>query len=1100
MTSAVRRRFGVLRALCALALVATSAGVSALAPAAHAFVPTEIVGPAGSNLFGRNALVLSNGNIVVTDPQFDLPGGNSSVGAVYLYDGITQAFISRLVGVQANDNVGARFFEVGDSNFIVLSPGWNNGAVVDAGAITWVNGATGLEGAVSATNSIIGSAANDRVGSGVFIALTNGNAAVASPEWNNGFGAVTWMNGSDRSSFTLSSANSLVGSHVNDNVGYYLEALTNGNYVTSSVLWDSTSGTSNVGAATWGNGTTGTVGPVSSTNSLVGSQASDRVGSQLVPLANGHYVVTSTRWSNGATTSVGAVTWGNGATGIAGPVTTANSLVGVTANDQVGGETVALTNGNYVVASSAFDAVSIVDAGAATWGNGVTGTVGVVSTANSLYGTSTSDSIGSGGVTPLANGNYAVNSPNWRNGTAPSAGAVTWASGTTGRSGAVSASNSMVGSHANDEIGVYVVALTNGNYVVGAPDWDNGVTADTGAATWGNGTTGTVGTVGSAISLVGATTGDGVGGTIVALANGNYVVASPFWNRSLLVDAGATTWGNGASGVVGAVGTGNSYVGSKASDEVGWSVEPLTGGDYVISSPKWDNGAVFDAGAATRVTGAFASTGSVSTTNSLVGVTYNDQVADAGIYALPNGDYVVLSSLIDDGAAIDAGFAQWVGPGGFIGTIDHTISSLGAFGTPPGILIKADGRLTAGFQALVTTTQKRVLLLSTDPPATFAPFAPQRYADTRPSGTTFDTLFAAGGLRAAGSTLALKVIGRGFVYNRSVAVSMNVTVVDAAGDGYATVYPCGSPQPTSSSLNFAEGSTVPNAVISKVGTAGEVCIYLSAAAHLLVDVNGAFPSSTSLRPINPARMIDTRSGSPTFDNVASGAGLRPGGSITQIPIAGRAGVPASATTAVLNVTVTGTADAGFITVFPCGSTQPDASSINYGTDATIANTVVSKLGTGGKVCVFTQAGAHLIADLVGYFPAQTEYEPLNPARLLDTRPAGVTIDSVSQRAGLRPAGSITEVLVGGRGGVRTNRYAVVLNVTVVEPTAAGYVTVYPCTAAPPNASNLNFVAGQTVANAVVVDMSAGYKVCIFNSAPTQVLVDVTGFVPGDLIT
>ena len=82
-------------------------------------------------------------------------------------------------------------------------------------------------------------------------------------------------------------------------------------------------------------------------------------------------------------------------------------------------------------------------------------------------------------MTALSNGNYVVSSPDWTNGAAADAGAVTWGSGTAGVSGAVSATNSLVGSTANDCVGDGgVTALSNGNYVVSSPAWTNGAAAD----------------------------------------------------------------------------------------------------------------------------------------------------------------------------------------------------------------------------------------------------------------------------------------------------------------------------------------------------------------------------------------------------------------------------------------------------------------------------------------------------------------------------------------------------------------------------------------------------------------------------------------------
>jgi hypothetical protein len=162
-----------------------------------------------------------------------------------------------------------------------------------------------------------------------------------------------------------------------------------------------------------------------------------------------------------------------------------------------------------------------------------------------------------------SNGNYEDRSPHWANGTATDAGAVTWGSGTTGVSGVVSSSNSLVGSTSSDQIGDDgVVALSNGNYVVRSRRWDNGPARDVGAVTWGSGTTGISGVVSSSNSLVGSARDDLVGfGGVVALSNGNYVVSSPDWDNGAVTDAGAVTWGSGTAGISGVVSSSNSLVG-----------------------------------------------------------------------------------------------------------------------------------------------------------------------------------------------------------------------------------------------------------------------------------------------------------------------------------------------------------------------------------------------------------------------------------------------------------------------------------------------------------------------------------------------------------
>jgi predicted esterase len=147
------------------------------------------------------------------------------------------------------------------------------------------------------------------------------------------------------------------------------------------------------------------------------------------------------------------------------------------------------------------------------------------------------------------------------------------------------------------------------------------------------------------------------------------------------------------------------------------------------------------------------------------------------------------------------------------------------------------------------------------------------------------------------------------------------------------------------------------------------------------------------------------------------------------------------------------------------------------------------------VCVFVSEATQLIVDVGGYFPDGSSFVGLAPGRLADSRPGGATVDGVLAGGDTRAAGSVTVVPVAGRAGVHGNAASVALNVTVTQAAGAGYASVYPCGSEPPNASNLNFDAGQTIANAAVVKVGADAAVCVFVSEATQLIVDVGGYFP-----
>jgi hypothetical protein len=130
----------------------------------------------------------------------------------------------------------------------------------------------------------------------------------------------------------------------------------------------------------------------------------------------------------------------------------------------------------------------------------------------------------------------------------------------------------------------------------------------------------------------------------------------------------------------------------------------------------------------------------------------------------------------------------------------------------------------------------------------------------------------------------------------------------------------------------------------------------------------AGPTGTGYESLVPARLFDSRAPGLTVDGLLSGGGRVAAGSVTEVAVAGRGGVPGGAGAVVLNVTVVDALDAGFATVFPCGGAVPNASNLNVTSGQTVPNAVVSKVGAGGSVCVFSSVGAHLLVDVNGAFP------------------------------------------------------------------------------------------------------------------------------------
>ncbi len=133
-------------------------------------------------------VTLPNGDYVVVDPDYDLPGPVADVGAVSFYTSGGQ-FAGMLRGGMANDQVGSGGITLSGGTFIIHSPQWDNGSAVDAGAATVVMPGFGpVSGVVSAANSLVGSSTHDQIGSGG-ITADNDSFIIRSPLWDNGSAA-----------------------------------------------------------------------------------------------------------------------------------------------------------------------------------------------------------------------------------------------------------------------------------------------------------------------------------------------------------------------------------------------------------------------------------------------------------------------------------------------------------------------------------------------------------------------------------------------------------------------------------------------------------------------------------------------------------------------------------------------------------------------------------------------------------------------------------------------------------------------------------------------------------------------------------------------
>jgi hypothetical protein len=218
------------------------------------------------------------------------------------------------------------------------------------------------------------------------------------------------------------------------------------------------------------------------------------------------------------------------------------------------------------------------------------------------------------------------------------------------------------------------------------------------------------------------------------------------------------------------------------------------------------------------------------------------------------------------------------------------------------------------------------------------------------------------------------------------------------------------------------------------------------------------------------------------------------GTPRSLTVTGVGGVPNSATAVVVNVTATDGSAPSFLTLYPSGGATPLASNVNFAAGQTIPNLAIVQVGAGGKIDIANAIGSvDVVVDVVSYFDAASGdyFHPMYPTRVLDSRGANGGWN------GPLVAGSPRSLRVASHRGIPADAGAVVGNATVTSSTLPSFLTVYPGGPTVPNVSNLNFAAGQTIPNHVLVKVGgAGTTSFAHAAGSVDVVFDVVGYYAG----
>jgi SpoIID/LytB domain protein len=360
---------------------------------------------------------------------------------------------------------------------------------------------------------------------------------------------------------------------------------------------------------------------------------------------------------------------------------------------------------------------------------------------------------------------------------------------------------------------------------------------------------------------------------------------------------------------------------------------------------------------------------------------------------------------------------------------------------------------------------------STAAPAGFTPITPQRLIDTRNgTGTTARAL-------RAGCTLVV----RAPVPAGATAAAVNLIAVGATGNGYLTVYACGTPRPFASAVQSIPGGVASGSAFVPLAPDGSFCVFSSLTSHVVVDLFGWFTPGGGDRfePITTSRRYDSRT-------------LRrqvPAWTVVRVGTRGAGGAPAGSTGASLVVHAIDAAADAHVTVWPCDVAMPEVSSLNVGRRGSVTNAVDVRVSAAGEVCLSASATVHLVVDLAGWYGpgATTTYHAVPASRVADTRVGMPWIGALSRNSQRRL--DVTGVAGVPASGVR----AIAAQVTAVEGTQAGYVTVHPCLPRTPDVSMLRYQIRRNTAAPVRAAVSTTGDWCFVTNGSAHVVVDVSGW-------
>ncbi len=278
----------------------------------------------------------------------------------------------------------------------------------------------------------------------------------------------------------------------------------------------------------------------------------------------------------------------------------------------------------------------------------------------------------------------------------------------------------------------------------------------------------------------------------------------------------------------------------------------------------------------------------------------------------------------------------------------------------------------------------------------------------------------------------------------------------------------------------------PNTGATRTGT-----LTIAGTTIKIVELGDSVTGGLYFVPVTPCRVEDTRNGNGPYGGPAlQGGDTR----IFNIPQSG-CNIPFTAKAYSFNATIVPVSQGpvGFVTLWPAGQAQPNASTLNSWDGRVVANAAIIQAGTNGEVSVYSSHPTDVILDVNGYFDTLStttaySFYPVTPCRVADTRwPVGIF-------GGPALADDETRdfPIANSSCGIPPEATAGSFNFTVVPSGYLGYLSTWPTGEDQPNVSTLNSWDGRVVANAGIVPMGTN-GINMFATNQTHAIIDTNGY-------